>query len=487
MTSRPRSRGADCFPGRRPIVRPADRPPGNPAVWTSSSLLFVVFSCCIVTFYGNVIACDSASARALVHWVRAEAAPAGLNTATAGTQPNSLVSLPWPEGTQVLPFEDLEGVILLRARLIPTSGRDTSGLFVLDTGAGFLALDLELARRLGIADSAVAAAVDLTARPLARLELGSLQMDQVSPVLTVDAGVVRRVTGRPILGLLGQALFRDRVVLLDYRENTLLLLPPEADPDPALAGPRAVMSANAVGVPFRLAGDGKVLVPARVTGRAGQPPAELSLIVDTGATKAVLFRAALDRHLPGWTAWPALRGLGAPTLTGDASAELVRVPGIELRGLKGSVSRPGVDAAVLGGDLGEVLAADVGEPVDGLLGYSFLKHFRIALDYPRHLLWLDPSRGDVADRLEEYCHPGLQLEDVGGVVRVFAVAEGSPAARVGVRAGDELVALDGESVAGLDVSTIARRLEGAAGSRLLMRLRRGQHEWTCRLVRRQLL
>jgi carboxyl-terminal processing protease len=134
-----------------------------------------------------------------------------------------------------------------------------------------------------------------------------------------------------------------------------------------------------------------------------------------------------------------------------------------------------------------VLAEDVGEPVDGLLGYSFLKHYRIALDFPRGRLWFDPSRGDVVDRIEEYSHPGLQLENVRGGVRVFAVAEGSPAARAGIRAGDELMAIDGESVSGLDVVTVARRLEGSPGTALSLKLRRGSREWLCRLVRRRLL
>ena len=396
--------------------------------------------------------------------------------------------LPWPEGTQVLRFEDLEGAILVRARIVSESGSDTSGVFVLDTGAGFLALDLGLARRLGVADSTSrSTAVGLAARPLARLEMGALQMDQVSPVLTVDAGVVRRVTGRPVLGLLGQALFRDRVVVLDYREGTIVILPPEAAPASTSPVAGLALSATAVAVPLRLAGDGKVLVSVWVTGRVGRPAGKLTLIVDTGATKSVFFGAALDRRLPGWTAWPVLRGLGAPTLAGDEEAELVRAPRIELRAAGGSVARSGVDAAVLRGALGEVLADDVGEPVAGLLGYSFLKHYRIALDFPRGLLWLDPSRGDVVDRPDEYSHPGLQLESVGGEVRILAVAEASPAARAGIRAGDELVAIDGESISGLDVVMVARKLEGAPGSMLSLGLRRGPREWTCRLVRRRLL
>jgi len=436
---------------------------------------------------------DSASPRTLSQAGSSERAAAVPSKVDVAAPPDSLASLPWPEGTRVLRFEDLEGAILVRARLVSASGRDTSGSFVLDTGAGFLVLDLGLARLLGMVDSvSAAAAVDLAARPLARLDLGGLQMDQVSPVLTVDAGVIRRVTGRPVLGLLGQALFRDRVVVLDYLEGTLVILPPEPAPaDPAPAEPTAVaewaLSATAVAVPFRLAGDGKMLVSSWVTSRADRPAGKLTLIVDTGATKSVFFRAALDRRLPGWTVWPALRGLGAPTLIGDASAELVRVTGIELRAPGGNVARSWVDAAVLTGGLGEVLADDVGEPVDGLLGYSFLKHYRTALDFPRGLLWLDPSRGDVVDRIEEYSHPGLQLESVDEQVRIFAVAEGSPAARAGIRVGDELVAIDGESVSNLDVVTVARKLEGTPGTMLSLRLRRGQREWTCRVVRRRLL
>ncbi len=469
-------------------MRPIIQLPMRLAFWLSTCFMLTNVIGCIAGNYNISTGRDSISLRPLAHVGPSEHAVVASRKVEVAAQPESLASLPWPEGTQVLRFEDLDGAILVRAKLVSASGRDTSGIFVLDTGAGFLALDLGLARLLGIADpDAGPAAVDLAARPLARLELGGLQMDQVSPVLTVDAGVIRRVTGRPVLGLLGQALFRDRAIVLDYREGTLVILPPETAPSPLSRVADLALSASSVVVPFRLAGDGKVLVSAWVTSRAGRPAGRLTLIVDTGATKSVFFRAALDRRLPGWTAWPSLRGLGAPTLIGDASAELVRVTRIELRTPGGSSARSGVDAAVLGGDLGEALANDVGEPVDGLLGYSFLKHYRVALDFPRGLLRLDPSRGDVGDRPEEYSHPGLQLESVGEEVRVFAVAEGSPAARAGIRAGDELVAIDGESVTGLEVVAVARRLEGAPGTALSLGLRRGPREWTCRLVRRRLL
>ena len=146
-----------------------------------------------------------------------------------------------------------------------------------------------------------------------------------------------------------------------------------------------------------------------------------------------------------------------------------------------------MDAAVIGGDLPGLLEAAVREPVDGLLGYSFLKHFRIALDYPRGVLWLDPDRGDVPDREGEYCHPGIQLESVGGSLRVMAVAVGSPAARAGIRAGDELLSVDGRQVSGDDVVEVARKLEGRPGSGVVLRFRRGSREWSRRVIRTPLL
>jgi carboxyl-terminal processing protease len=146
-----------------------------------------------------------------------------------------------------------------------------------------------------------------------------------------------------------------------------------------------------------------------------------------------------------------------------------------------------MDAVVIGGDLGEALGDEVGEAVDGLLGYSFLKHYRIGIDSRHRLLWFDPARGDVADRPYEYSHLGIQLEDSSGAVRVIGVASDSPAARSGVEVGDELLAIDGQSVAGVEVVTAARRLEGMPGTPVDLTLRRGRHEWTCRLLRKQLL
>ena len=214
----------------------------------------------------------------------------------------------------------------------------------------------------------------------------------------------------------------------------------------------------------------------------------MTLIVDTGASKCVLFEEALSDRVPGASRWPDLRGLMAPTLAEVASARMVRVPALEISAGGRDLRLEGIDAAVLSGEFAAALGRAVGEPVHGLLGYSFLKRFRLAIDYPHRVLWLDPIPGRAwDDRPYEYSHVGLQLERRAGEARVVAVAEQSPAAVAGIRPGDEVVRIDGDSAAGSDIVSLSRKLEGPPGSRVQLTMRRGSKEHVHRLVRRQLL
>jgi predicted aspartyl protease len=413
-------------------------------------------------------------------------------------------------------MENLEGVALVPATLRGESGRDTSGALVLDSGAGYLALDHAVAARLMIAEAREdSEGTGIADRALSRLELGSLQIDRVEPVVTLEMDIVRRVTDRPVLGLLGQLPLRGRAVLLDYSRHEVALIPvararedstandsatgagigSAAAPDSAaaIAGSRAalgrVLTPRAACVPFRLAGDGKILVSARASNP--RPPhfsERLTLIVDSGATKCVFFESALDERVRGASEWPALRGLVAPTLEVVARTRMVRVPSLEIATDAATVRAEGIDAAVIGGEFPATVSRAVGEPVHGLLGYSFLKHFRLVIDYPHRVLWLDPRpRRDWDDRPYEYCQVGIQLERRGPSARVIAVAEKSPAALAGIQPGDELVRVNGRSASRSNVVALSRLLEGPPGSRVRLTTRRGSMEREHRLVRRRLL
>ncbi len=423
-------------------------------------------------------------------------------------------SISWPQGTGLLKFENVEGIILLRAALTGRFERDTIGPLVLDTGAGFLALDLDLARTLGLTDSAgTPGAVGLAEVPLPRMKLGGWTLDRIHPVLTVDGEVIRRVSDRPVLGLLGHKPFGDRVVWIDYREQLVAVIPggpqvergdPALASDPAEAGREratrdsslarsrsllaATLSKRAIPVHFQLVGDGKILVHGAVADPA--PPSysrRLNLLVDTGSTKCVLFEEMLESYVRHARSWPALRGLTAPTLIGTVAARIALVPAVQVEAANGRLREEDIDIGVIRSDLAGVLARATGETIHGLLGYSFLKRFRIAVDYPNRVLWLDPIPGYRDDRPLEYCHVGLQVERLDGAVVVVGVVKGSPADRVGITLGDEVVALDGANARELDLIVLTRRMEGQPGSRLRLVIRRNAVEHAFRLVRRRLL
>jgi S1-C subfamily serine protease len=145
-----------------------------------------------------------------------------------------------------------------------------------------------------------------------------------------------------------------------------------------------------------------------------------------------------------------------------------------------------LDAAVIESPLEELLSRAAGRAVHGLLGYSFLRRYRVVVDYPNRVLWL-ASRRDWNDRPWEYSTVGVQLERRDGDARIAALVEGSPADEAGVRAGDVLLAVDGGAADSLDIAALARRLEGPPGSTVELALRRGTREWTLRLARRGLL
>jgi hypothetical protein len=426
---------------------------------------------------------------------------------SSAAEPTSL-----PAGAYSLPFENIEGAMVVRLSLGYAEGRDTSGAFVVDTGAGYLALAPDLLREIGLADSLIDE-LTFAPRPLRRLRIGDLTEDIVAPVLSVRTEVIKRVTDRDVLGLLGQAPLGSFALWIDYQRDSLALIPVPRDGLSAepprftsavdmaagaasfvtarIASRRALgaaVTSLAVPLPFLLEADGKLLVRARLSNPT--PPAmtrDLVLVLDTGATKSVLFEETAGAKVPGLSSWKQLRGLTAPTLYGVEDAYMTRIPEITLTNTAGTAAARNVDFAVVRGELGPTLSRSIGVEIDGLLGYSFLRRFRLAIDYPHRVLWLDPVDVTRDQRPDEYCHVGLQIERHRDALVVVAVAAGSPAEAAGIRAEDELVSIDGAPAGGLDLMEASRRLEGAPGSRTTLVLRRGTHDQSYRLTRRQLL
>ena len=78
----------------------------------------------------------------------------------------------------------------------------------------------------------------------------------------------------------------------------------------------------------------------------------------------------------------------------------------------------------------------------------------------------------------------LQQDEATKQLRVVNAIENSPALKAGIKSGDQIVAINGKSTAGLDVESASNQIRGRAGTTVTLRLRRsGQTDFDLRITR----
>ena len=86
-----------------------------------------------------------------------------------------------------------------------------------------------------------------------------------------------------------------------------------------------------------------------------------------------------------------------------------------------------------------------------------------------------------------YSGIGIEVDEKGGALRVVTPIAGSPAARSGIRSGDQIVAVDGVSINAANVQQTIGRLRGHAGSRVTVTVLRDEvvidHEMVRQIIR----
>lgn len=112
------------------------------------------------------------------------------------------------------------------------------------------------------------------------------------------------------------------------------------------------------------------------------------------------------------------------------------------------------------------------------LAYGAIEGMLKALGDEGHTRFLTPK-----ERLENrqglsgtYVGIGVQLEDKEDEIVVAAPIEGSPAERAGIEAGDVIVAVNGESVRGEDLSDVVEKVKGPEGTEVGITVLRGDEE-----------
>ena len=76
----------------------------------------------------------------------------------------------------------------------------------------------------------------------------------------------------------------------------------------------------------------------------------------------------------------------------------------------------------------------------------------------------------------EFGGVGMEITLESGLVRVVAPLDDTPAAKAGIRAGDFITHIEGETVAGLRLKEVVDKLRGPVGTNVLLRIKRGERE-----------
>lgn len=136
----------------------------------------------------------------------------------------------------------------------------------------------------------------------------------------------------------------------------------------------------------------------------------------------------------------------------------------------------------------ERVKQDYVEPVDdAALLESAIRGMVSDLDSHSQYLDAREYRDIRISTMGSYSGIGIEVDEVDGVLRVVTPIAGSPAARSGIRSGDQIIAVDGVAIEMASLQQMVGRLRGQAGSKVTVTVLRDdvaiEHEMRRQLIR----
>ena len=243
--------------------------------------------------------------------------------------------------------------------------------FILDTGAGTSLLSSDLAVRLNAKiigskeGQSAGGKVSVSLAKVDSLAVGEAKLEDVD-VGIVDLSHIGKTVGAKIDGDLGYNFLKHFRVTIDYRDCEIRF----DDPKRVEGFARSAKTE----MPIRLASPAKPLILVDVHANGRGP---FQFAIDTGtATTAIAPELAKQVGIDSSPVGAGTTG-GAPV---DFSAGMLQ--SFQLGGAK-------IDSMpVVVADFFTMLNAAIGAKLDGIVGYNFLRNYKVVIDYPGETLAL---------------------------------------------------------------------------------------------------
>ncbi|HTU50507.1 MAG TPA: hypothetical protein VMF56_07920 [Acidobacteriaceae bacterium] len=328
--------------------------------------------------------------------------------------------------------------------------------FIFDSGGGAIIFDQGLANDLGLLPEGpiIASQGERYRRVhVPAAFAGGMPIDFGASHAFVHLGTNSFTNRVAVEGMLPGKAFEHYQVVLDYPRQLF-----------SIGEPRSLQHRGTkLACPY-IASSGHPMI------EVGLDRAKYEFLLDTGSNISLARVGMLKKWSKEHPNWPTSIGAAGPANDGaasDADAFLLRIPALQL----GAFRLTQIVAASRSDETYSPTSYETPAPIIGALGGNVLSRFRVEIDYPDHLLFLEPSGRKNADDFDTV---GLVLStNAAGQLVVRAVSStASAVTRRNVQPGDIIVSISGFDKAPRTLMKAVEALSGAVGERKQLRILR---------------